>query len=95
MLLKHLPDESTTRTDAERGGRQSRAQRVQEELLNEALRFRSSYEAVSSHGEVRWDPRDFAWRDPIDQRVIDIERANEAVEAEQAQEDFYADLGFT
>ncbi len=95
VLLHHSPDESPFRTDAERGGRQTRAQRVAEERFNEALRLRSVYEAVSSRGEVRWDPSDYFWLDPIDQRERDQARAAEQAEAELAQEDFYADLGLT
>ena len=95
VLLKYAPDESATRTDAERGGRQSRAQRAREELLNEAFRLRASYEAVASRGEVTWNPAEFAWLDPIDERERDLQHVEEHVVAEQSAEDFYTDLGFT
>lgn len=95
VLLKHLPDESAFRTEFVRGGRQTRAERVAEETLNEALRLRASYETVASHGEVQWDASDYAWLDPIDQVEKDKQRAAEAEEREYAEEDFYADLGFS
>ncbi|TXH47824.1 MAG: hypothetical protein E6Q97_26350 [Desulfurellales bacterium] len=95
VLLKYLPDESQTRTDAERGGRQTRGQRVLEETLNEAMRLRASTEAIGSRGEVRWDPDEYAWRDPVDQKRIDEQLAVERVEAARAQEDLLTDLGFT
>lgn len=95
VLLRYAPDESPFRTDAERGGRQSRAQRVLEETLNEAMRLRASTEAIGSRGEVRWNPDEFAWRDPVDQKRIDEQLAVERVEAARAQEDLLTDLGFT
>lgn len=94
VVLENLSDRSAFRT-ALRGGRQSRRERVVEELLNEAMRLRSSTEAIGSRGEVRWDPADFAWRDPVEQAELDRRRAVEQAAAEEDSEDLYADLGFT
>jgi len=95
VLLDNLTEESAFRTYAERGGRQTRKERVQEETLNEALRLRASTEAIASRGEVRWDPAEFAWRDPVEQAELDRRRAAEQAAAEADSEDLYADLGFT
>jgi len=94
VLLEHLDDESAFRTWL-RGGRQSRATRVQEERLNEAMRLRSSYEAVSSRGEVSWSASDYAWLDPIDQAEANKRKAEEEAEREAAEEDFFSDMGFS
>lgn len=94
VVLEHLSEDSAFKT-ALRGGRQSRATRVREETLNEALRLRASYEAVASHGEVSWDAADYAWLDPQDEIERAKRQADEAKEREAADEDFYADLGFT
>jgi len=95
VLLERSREDSAFRTDAERGGRQTRALRIATESLNEQLRLRSVYEAVSSRGEVRWDPADYEWRDPVDQKEIDRKRAEDTAETEQASEDLYTDFGFT
>jgi len=94
IVLQHLPEDWAFKT-AVRGGRQSRSQRVLEEQLNEQYRLRASYEAVASHGEVSWDPSDFAWYDPIDARERAEQQVAEAEEGQAATEDFYSDLGFT
>lgn len=94
VVLEHLSDESAFKT-ALRGGRQSRATRVIEETLNEAMRLRASYETVASQGQVQWDPADYAWLDPKDE----IERAErlaaEEAEREAADDTFFSELGFT
>lgn len=94
VLLEHLDDESAFKTWL-RDGRQSRATRAREETLNEAIRLRASYETVASHGEVQWDANDFTWLDPIDEIERAKKRAEEEAERERADEDFYADMGFT
>lgn len=94
VLLEHLPDESAFKT-ALRGGRQTRAQRVIEETLNEALRLRASYETVASGGQVQWDASEFAWRDPVDEIEQTQKREQEEAEREHAESDIFADLGFT
>lgn len=95
VMLEHaLDDESAFRTWT-RDGRQSRATRVREETLNEALRLRSSYETVASHGEVSWDANDFTWLDPIEHAERIKRQAEEEAERQRADEDFYSDMGFT
>lgn len=94
IVLQHLPDESAFKT-AVRGGRQTRAQRIHEEIFNEALRLRASYETIASHGQVSWDAADFAWLDPVDARERAEQIAAEDEEEHAASEDFYSDLGFT
>lgn len=94
VVLEHLPEESAVKA-ALRGGRQSRAQRVHEETLNEALRLRASYEAVASQGEVTWDASEFAWRDPQDEVEIAKRRAEEEAEREHSQQELFDEFGFT
>lgn len=95
VLLEHgLDDESAFKT-ALRDGRQSRARRVVEETLNEALRLRSSYEMVASQGQVQWDASEFAWNDPVDEIERAKKRESEAEERDNVEEDIFADLGFT
>lgn len=95
VLLEHSRDESAFAGHAVRGGRQSRTQRVREELINELMRLRASYEAVASRGEVRWDPSDFAWLDPVDEKARAERLAAEQAEAEASAENLYADMGMT
>lgn len=95
VLLKYPRESDWFARDALRNGRQTRMQRAVEEILNENLRLRSSYEAVASHGDVRWDASDFAWVDPVDERERAKWAAEEAAEAQEAADDFFSDLGFT
>ena len=95
VLLKYPRENDWWTRDALRGGRQSRLQRAIEEILNEGLRLRASYEAVASQGEVRWDATEYAWRDPVDERERAKQFEAEAEEAQEATDDIFSDLGFT
>jgi hypothetical protein len=95
VLLKYQRDDDWFTRDAIRGGRQSRWQRVIEEIYNEQLRLRSSYEAVASQGDVRWDASEFAMRDPVDQVEHEKLKAAESEAVKEATDEFFSDLGFS
>jgi hypothetical protein len=95
VLLKYPREQDWLYKDAILNGRRSHLQRAVEEVRNELLRLRSQHALVASQGQVRWDPEEFVWRDPIDERERAEKLEAEAEEAQDATEEFFTELGFT
>lgn len=93
VVLEGLPAKSRFKT-ALRGGRQSRGERVVEELFNELARFRSSFHAANTEeGKGAYDPPVF--RDPVDEIEHARQEAEDAEAAASAQERFESAIGFS
>lgn len=75
-ILEHMPDTGAFKT-ATRGGRQTRAERVLEELFNEIARLRASFHAVNGGEDAVYEP--FILADPIDE----LEQEREGADAER------------
>lgn len=81
VLLEHMPEESEFKRIAERGGRWSLAQQIAAEGVNEQYRMRASYHAAHStdDNDVRFDPTDYEFVDPV---IAQARAEAEAAEAE-------------
>lgn len=95
VLLKYPRESDWFTRDALRNGRQTRMQRAVEEIVNEGLRLRASFETIGTKGQVRWDATEFFWNDPVDERERAERLSNEAAEAQEATDDIFSDLGFS
>jgi hypothetical protein len=93
--LEYLDEESAFKTDAERGGRQPIKWQMLAEQVNEAYRFRSSWQAAhSENGEAFFDTTDIEFVDPVD-RVARAKREAEKQQAvQQAVATFEVAIGF-
>ncbi|MGB3484025.1 MAG: hypothetical protein WBB07_17640 [Mycobacterium sp.] len=93
VLLDKLPDDSEFKKVSERNGRQSRQERVAEDLHNEIAWLRSSYYAVNGGKDAIYEPR--IYRDPIDEKALAELKAEEDALAAQGVEEFNAQIGFS
>ncbi len=93
VLLDKLPDDSEFKKASERGGRQSRRERVVEDIYNEIALMRASYHAVNGGEKAAYYPD--LYRDPIDERALAEREAEEAAAAEAHQKEFNARVGFS
>lgn len=93
VLLDKLPDESEFKKASERNGRQSRKERVTEDLHNEIAWFRSSYYALKGGEKFAYKPH--IYRDPLDEKVLAELAAEESARNQQSQSDFDAQLGYS
>lgn len=87
-ILEFLPEDSAFKTAA-RGGRWPLTTLMAAETLNEAYRFRASYHAAHSTDEndVRFDPTDWLFIDPVvAQAEAEQERAEAAIAAQTEPE---------
>lgn len=91
VILRGLPEKGRYKT-ARRGGRQSRAERVVEELYNETALLRASFYAVNGGPEYAYEPMTLA--DPVDEMEQARREAADAEAAKTAQARFEADIGF-
>ncbi|MGQ9348951.1 hypothetical protein [Mycolicibacterium gilvum] len=91
-LLERLPEESEFKKQSERGGRQSRAERVREDTYNEIAKQRVSFHAAHGGEAAVYEP--FLYRDPVDERLIAERKAEEAKRAIDSQGDFESQLGY-
>jgi hypothetical protein len=93
VIIEGLPLESRYKKAA-RGGRQTRAERVQEEIYNEIAILRSSYHTVNTeNGEGYYEPAILS--DPIDEAAKAKRDAEKAQQADRANRDFESEMGFT
>jgi hypothetical protein len=88
VIIEGLPEGGRYKT-AQRGGRQTRAERVAEEHYNETARLRSSYHAV--HGA---DYEPILCIDPIDERRQAELEAEDAREQANVISSFESEIGF-
>lgn len=92
VLLDKLSETSEFKKASERGGRQSRAERVVENTYNEIALLRASFHVVNGGKEAAYEP--YRYRDPVDELAIAKREAAEAEEAAAAAAQFDADIGF-
>lgn len=93
VIIEGLDEEGRYKT-ANRGGRQSRAVRVQEEHYNETALIRASYYTVNTEdGSGHYEP--MILRDPIDEAEQARLDAEKAQQADRANQDFESQMGFT
>jgi hypothetical protein len=92
VLIDKLDDESAYRT-ALRGGYWSEKQLIQAEIYNELALLRSAYFTVNGPEGSGYEP--FQFVDPIVRIEKAIEQHAEDEEAEQAEEQYYRDMGWS
>lgn len=93
VIIEGLEDEGRYKKAA-RGGRQTRAERVAEELYNEVAILRASYFTVNTaDGEGHYEPA--ILRDPVDEAEQARRDAEKAEALDRANQDFEAQMGFT
>jgi hypothetical protein len=95
ILLEHMPEESEFKRVAERGGRWSIKNQMQAESVNEQYRMRASYHAAHStdDNDVRFDPTDYEFVDPVVARARAEQEAAEAEISAQTEPEL-ADAGW-
>lgn len=92
ILLDKLPDSSEFKKQADRNGRQSRAERVAEDHHNETALLRASFHAAHGGKDAAYEP--FRYRDPIDEKLRAEREAQEAAEDAEAAQRFDSEIGY-
>lgn len=93
MVLDHLPDSSEFKKASDRGGRQSRAERVAEDHYNETAMLRASFHVAHGGKDAAYEPRRYL--DPIDEKIRAEREAAQAAEDAEAAGDFDAAIGYS
>lgn len=93
-LLEFMDDEGAFKT-AVRGGRWPDWKQMIAETVNEAYRFRASYQLVNGGREAYFDASEFEFLDPVIREIREKNAAADAEAAKTAQARFEAEIGFS
>lgn len=92
VLMSALPDSSRYKT-SRRGGYLSEGEMVPREIYNELAHLRASYYSINGGEDATYEPFEFI--DPMVRLEKMLRAAEEDDEAEQDNERFYGDMGWS
>lgn len=93
--LEFLSEESAFKTIAERGGRWPMWKRALAEILNEAYRYRSGWQAAKIGAEGAFDVAGLEFVDPVDRELRDKAERAESARLSESSGRFESEIGFS